>query len=74
MKAITENQVKGSQKFIDSLLQAIDGAATKDELKCVVSMLFNSYYHADSFIYGFGGSHMWVANKANNERIIFVEL
>lgn len=74
MKATIENKPIGSQKFIDSLIQAIGAADTKDELKCVVSMLFNSYYHADSFIYGFGGSHMWVANKANNKRVIFVEL
>lgn len=74
MKAIIENNAIGNQSFLNRVLHIIHTSKNRDELKKNMNRIFNLYYDADDFIYGFGGSHMWVANKANNARIIFVEL
>ena len=74
MNAVIENQVKGKQSFVNLILYVIKNAANREDLKTNIGRIFNLYYDADDFIYGFGGSHMWVANKADNQRIIFVAL
>lgn len=74
MKAIIENNAIGNQSFVNLILYVIKNAADREDLKTNMQLIFNFYDDADDFIYGFGSSHMWVANKANNARIIFVEL
>jgi len=74
MKATTENKIHGSTRFINHLLYVIKTSQTREELNTNVRALFNVFVDSDAFIYGFGGSHMWVANKEGGERIIFVEL
>jgi uncharacterized protein YacL (UPF0231 family) len=74
MNAVIENQVKGNQSFVNRVLHVIKNADNKEDLKTNIGRIFNLYYDADEFIYGFGGSHMWVANKSDNQRIIFVAL
>ena len=74
MKATIENQPIGEQSFVNRLLYVINKATTREELTASMRRMFSLCYDSDAFIYGFGGSHMWVANKANNERVIFVEL
>lgn len=74
MTAIIENKPIGEQSFINRVLYVIRISKTRQDLQERMHSIFSLCYDADDFIYGFGGSHMWVANKANNERIIFVEL
>ena len=74
MKATIENTVKGEQSFVNRLLYVINKATTREELTKSMYSMFSVCYDSDDFIYGFGGSHMWVANKQDNQRIIFVAL
>ena len=74
MNAVIENQVKGEQSFINRVLDVINKSENREELKSCMYSIFGLYRSSDDFIYGFGGSHMWVANKADNQRIIFVAL
>ena len=74
MKATIENKPIGEQSFVNRILYVIKIAKNREELKSSMYSIFSVCYDSDAFIYGFGGSHMWVANKEGGERIIFVEL
>jgi hypothetical protein len=74
MKAKIENKPLGEQSFINRVLYVIRISKTRQDLQERMYSIFSLCYDADDFIYGFGGSHMWVANKEGGQRIIFVEL
>jgi hypothetical protein len=74
MKATIENKPIGEQSFINRVLYVIRISKTRQDLQERMHSIFSLCYDSDSFIYGFGGSHMWVSNKEGGQRIIFVEL
>lgn len=78
MKAIIENQLENfsceaSIIFVE-IINAITGSENENHLRFAFKVLESTYSDfSDYFEYGFGSSHMWLKERGNSKRLIFVE-
>jgi len=69
MKTTIEKHVDNS--FFNRILYVIKISVNRDDMFVRMNMIFNVLEGSKDFKFGFGGSHMWVANQ-QNERLIIV--
>jgi hypothetical protein len=74
MKVIVENLPSGDRDFFIVILNSIINAKDQNDMRNRIKLIFNFFEQSDDYIYGFGGSHMWVSNSDNKKRVLFVEL
>lgn len=70
MKALVESTNFTMQSDIVPILKAISLSENLDELRD--NMMATEKQLSRYVKYGFGSSHMWVADTSTNERLIFV--
>lgn len=78
MKAIVETTLVNKNlpilKLFAKIIEAITQAESENNLRVRLGYLKHNQPHFEQyFIYGFGAHHLWLKEKGNNERLIFVE-
>ncbi len=70
MKTTIENIEKSNDSFVKHIVYVANNSKNEIELREKVTRMFNVFESSENYIFGFGGSHMWVSDKQTGKRIL----